>query len=350
MFEYRHTLAIVAFVSAHCALFFFALGTSERSVLGRWPFSRKSVNLPAEKFQISRFEGAKYYLLKGERPNFHLLADSLSTSLNGQRIRFAQPRGHFFTGDGRAINYRAAFGQLMQRDQFFDLEGEVALNAEDFQISAERLKYHLDEHRIEAVGEVDGRNLYWRGRDRIFLKGERATFWPREKRAQYSGRVLGRIERPLAYQSNIKFGSQELKFDRMEEKISAQGHLWIQKRGVYARGRRGDIYLAKGEDGPEEKEGEKFKYFVLYDDVRVEETVRTPTRNFKRQAFCEQLEGGLDGRAIVLTGNPRVVQTGGQGQGTIKEDSVIRGKQITLRENNEVVEIDDADTRFEMGP
>ncbi len=345
MFEYRHTVTIGVFIAFNCAVCLWALRTGES---GAPPVPSRSFSTDRkvlEKLQVSTFSRAEYYLLEGERPKFHLLADALETFQDNQEVSFERPRGNFFADNGQTVDYQAESGVLKQAQKHLDLEGEVVLSSKDFQISSQSLKYDLGEHQISASGEVDGRNIYWQGKDRISLKGEKATFWPHKKRARYEGKVEGVIERKLAYQSNLHFGAGLLDFDRLEEKISAEGHLWIQKRGVRARGRRGEIYLETPPNSTEK--GKKLKYFVLYDDVRVMETVKTPRgKTFTRQAFCEQLEGGFDGQAIVLTGNPRVVQS----EGVIEENSVIRGKQIILRENSEVVEIDDANTRFGVGP
>ena len=358
VFEYRHTFSILGFIVFSIGLCSFALSVSERDAFSQLENILQKTEGKAQKFQVSRFERADYYLLQNGRRNFHLLADTLAIYPDGDRVRFIRPHGNVFSDDGDATSYKAEWGLLKQADRFLSLEGKVVLRSKDFQIATHQLQYHLNDDRIEASGGVDGHNLYARGEDRIFLRGEKAIFWPRQKRAQYSGKVLGRIERKLAYQSEMRFGSDWLNFDRMEEKISAEGHLWIQKRGVRARGRRGEIYLARPAEqalalaNPAKslKKGEKIKYFVLYDDIRVVEAVKIRGQTFERQAFCEQLEGQFDGHEIVLTGNPRVVQLGSEGKKTMSENSVIRGKQIILRENSEMVEIDDADTRFEVGP
>jgi len=57
-----------------------------------------------------------------------------------------------------------------------------------------------------------------------------------------------------------------------------------------------------------------------------------------RKAFGERLEGFTSLDRLVLTGYPKVYQEG----------DVIKGNKITLRINNEVVEVDDANTRFKL--
>ena len=57
---------------------------------------------------------------------------------------------------------------------------------------------------------------------------------------------------------------------------------------------------------------------------------------FERRAFGEKLEGMMSESKIILTGYPKVFQ----------QNDVITGNKIVLRENNEVVEVDDANTNF----
>ena len=59
---------------------------------------------------------------------------------------------------------------------------------------------------------------------------------------------------------------------------------------------------------------------------------------FVRKAYSERLEGYITEEKIILQGSPKVFQ----------RDDVIRGNTITLRRNNESIEVDDANTKFNL--
>ena len=74
------------------------------------------------------------------------------------------------------------------------------------------------------------------------------------------------------------------------------------------------------------------KYFVLNDDVKVSEKIDGPEGHQMRRAFSERLEGFGKEQKMVLTGAPRVEMG----------KDVIKGYRITIRENVDLVEVDDA--------
>jgi lipopolysaccharide export system protein LptA len=57
-----------------------------------------------------------------------------------------------------------------------------------------------------------------------------------------------------------------------------------------------------------------------------------------RKAFAEKLEGLISEKKIILTGLPKVFQ----------QKDVIKGNRITIRENIETVEVDDANTNITL--
>ena len=61
-------------------------------------------------------------------------------------------------------------------------------------------------------------------------------------------------------------------------------------------------------------------------------------KRFIRRAFSEKLEGLARDNKLILTGYPKVFQL----------NDIIKGNVITLRGNNEVVEVDDANTHFKI--
>jgi lipopolysaccharide export system protein LptA len=66
--------------------------------------------------------------------------------------------------------------------------------------------------------------------------------------------------------------------------------------------------------------------------VKVTETVKTPEGITTRNAFAERLEGFGREEKMVLSGAPRVEMG----------KDVVKGYRITIRENVDLIEVDDA--------
>jgi lipopolysaccharide export system protein LptA len=80
------------------------------------------------------------------------------------------------------------------------------------------------------------------------------------------------------------------------------------------------------------------KYFVLNDDVKMTETLNTPQGVTQRKAFAERLEGFGREEKMVLSGAPRVEMG----------KDVIKGYKITIRENVDLIEVDDSMSDVQM--
>ena len=145
----------------------------------------------------------------------------------------------------------------------------------------------------------------------------------------YVGNVKGQIHRKRPFEPTIFFESDQLKLNGPAAYIELISNVFLKKQEVKTWSRRGEIFL--------ENYNKKLKYYVLYDDVRVEEkVVLADGRATIRKAFGEKLEGVVSEDKIILTGSPQVIQ----------EKDTIKGNRITLKENNEVVEVDDSTSSF----
>src|SRR5690606_20122020 len=96
-------------------------------------------------------------------------------------------------------------------------------------------------------------------------------------------------------------------------------------RGPYLiSGRKAELFF--------QNYNKSLKYFVINDDVKVTETLNTPQGVVQRRSFSESLEGFGSEKKMILSGAPRVEQG----------KDVIKGYRITIRENAELIEVDDA--------
>ena len=145
------------------------------------------------------------------------------------------------------------------------------------------------------------------------------------------GGVTGQIVRRRRYEGRLNFNSNKLSLNRNESKLTLDKDVKIHRNNYHLAAGRGEILL--------ENFNKKLKYYTLYDDVKLIELVKLSTGEKQtRRAYAEKLEAFQAKGEVILTGAPRVEQG----------NDVIKGYQIVLRENVELVEIDDSQTSFSL--
>ena len=129
----------------------------------------------------------------------------------------------------------------------------------------------------------------------------------------------------------MDFAANKISADLNKSYVEMQGDVSFRNQQVSAHSIKGEIFL--------ENYSKKLKYYALFDDVVVKQKlILNNGQTIERTAYAEKLEGTLSEGKIVLSGAPRVVQN--------KE--TIEGNIITLTEGNEVVEVEDASSSFEI--
>ena len=302
-----------------------------------WERSKQLTNTAQEAQDASNsesyFTGVNYYVFDNGKSSLHLDAKELTVNSLNQRVGFLSPIGVVFTERGEPVYYSATRGVLVQKENLLTLTEEVKLRLNNSTLNSDKLVYYLAKDKIKANGSVKTTSRSVDGQDIIKVEADKVFAWPRLQRSTYTGNVNGKIERTKVYEENVDFKSQKMSLDMVKSLVNLNGNVYFKKQQLSAKSRRGEIFL--------ENYNKKLKYFVLYDDVKVVEKVMLEGLNsssFDRKAFSEKLEGMMSEGRIILTGFPKVFQQG----------DVIKGNRITLRENNEVVEVDDANTNFRL--
>lgn len=283
--------------------------------------------------QESYFSDILYHLVELEKPRLFL--ESTEMTLMGEtadRILMTRPQGLVYSPTGDAYNYTALTGRVEQAQSMLYLEGEVAVKGEVSEWFSNTARYMMDADILIGLGSVETTTKSATTGDTILVKAQSVEARPKLQQSNYAGDVEGKITRVRAYEPPIYFGSDQLYLDVVLGQANLLGNVYVRKQQVTAESKRGEIFL--------ENYNKKLKYYVLYDDVKVSEkvTLTGPAgpRRFTRRALSEKLEGMIAEDRIILTGYPKVFQ----------EKDVIKGNRIILRENNEVVEVDDANTNF----
>lgn len=319
--------------------FFFTLGAVTlwgESVT--WKRSRALRNDAEKRMQIydqeSYFQEVSFYKVRNQKKILHLDSSELTVNTFTEKSLFVDPRGVAFTKTEEPIQYEAKKGFLIQKENKVIFENKVKFNMNKSLLRADKVTYFMDKEEISSIG-----NVYTLSKSKDKLSAEKiqvwsniSNSWPSLNKSTYLGNVRGIIKRKKVYEESVRFRSEKVDVNLNTLKIDLIENVQLKKQLLIADSHRGEIFL--------ENYNKKLKYFVLYDDVKVVEKVELEkdgrVSSFERRAFGEKLEGIMSENKIILTGYPKVFQ----------QKDVITGNKIVLRENNEIVEVDDANTNF----
>ncbi len=304
------------------------------SLVGKWDGGVFRDIDPNEKqyksMQESYFKDIIYHLLDEDEPSFHLTADELTINSTIEKIFFINPVGFTYTQKKEKVNYKGHHGFFDQKKEFLVLEKDTVIDMGKSEGKADKASYDMPQDRVHLVNNVKTKTFSEDEGDWIYIDSNEAFFWPGLERSRYVGDVNGLIDRKRVYEDDMTFSSYELLLNMVNLKADLNGDVVMKKRYLTATSLRGEIFL--------ENYNKKLKYFVLYDDVKVVEKVMLDGKFIERKSFSEKLEGIPSVNKIILTGYPKVYQL----------SDVIKGNKIVLRENTEVVEVDDANTKFKV--
>jgi lipopolysaccharide export system protein LptA len=125
--------------------------------------------------------------------------------------------------------------------------------------------------------------------------------------------------------------ADELVADLEQSVINLIGSVQINRLNSKVLAKRAEIWL--------ENYNKKLKYYELNDDIRLYEKFKDKAgRTIERKGFAEKLEGISSEKITILSGAPRVLQG----------KDIIKGTKIILREDSDLVEVEDSNTRFSL--
>lgn len=283
-----------------------------------------------EALEESYFKVVDYYVIEKGKPLMTMKADELTLNQTAGKTFFFKPHGHVFSARGEKINYKGERGIYNQKNEVLVLEKDTEVKMPDTEATSHKMTYNVRQDRVHMEGDVRTKTFYQKEGDWIYLNADEAYFWTEARRSRYVGKANGQIKRKRIYEDSLSFESNEVYLNMETLRADLNEDVLMKKQNLTATSRRGEIYL--------ENYNKKLKYFVLYDDVKVVEKVMLDGKFIDRKAFSEKLEGLPSESKIILTGYPKVYQL----------NDVIKGNQIVLRENTEVVEVDDANTKFKV--
>lgn len=286
------------------------------------PLSKKAQALAPEYTHIEELD---YFHVKNGLPLMSLSATKMK-SQGEEEAHFEMPSGIYHQHSRNStLKYQAKEGLYQKAKDSLILEGDVKVTSDEIDYEADRVKYSFEKDLIQGRGNVRFHGTDLKSGDQLKITSERMKARPKLKQSEFSGSVSGVMTRKRSYEGAMHFTSRELTLDGIESLAHLEGDVFMKRDNYRITAGKADIYM--------ENYNKSLKYFVLNDDVKMTETLNNPqTGVMERKAFAERLEGFGREEKMILSGAPRVEQ------GT----DVIKGYRITVRENTDLVEVDDA--------
>jgi lipopolysaccharide export system protein LptA len=275
--------------------------------------------------EYTEIENLEYFHLKDSLPLMSLVATHMRSQ--GEEIaEFRQPYGIYnFQKKNESVKYQGDQGTYRKLKNTLSLTGNVKVTSEEAQYFADKIKYFFSKDLFMGNGHVKFEGDDLKTKDHIVVTSEKMRANPQKQYSRFEGSVEGELLRKRQYEGKMIFKSVVLEFFGLDSLAQLQGNVFIKRENYVLTAGKADIYL--------ENYNKSLKYFVLNDDVKMREKFTTPEGVVtERRAFAERMEGFGREQKVVLSGAPRVEQG----------DDVTKGYRITVRENTEVIEVDDA--------
>jgi lipopolysaccharide transport protein LptA len=283
----------------------------------------KAITIKDQAAENSDFLNVYYFMLKDKNPQFYLEADTLN-NIGNESILLKNPRGEAYSSDRLPVYYQSIDGKVDKQKEIFYLNQAAKVDYKSSQIKADHLTYYKKEDRFEAYENVESYTISEKNEDKVLVTSHQAFAWNTKKFARYIGSVHGQVIKKKAYEEGIEFKSDVAEADMAENVVTLIDNVWLKKGDMQGKSLKAEIFL--------ENYNKKLKYYVLYDDVRLEQKVKNPDgTTLVRKGFCEKLDGIVATDEVIMTGAPKLLT------GT----DVITGNKITLKQRAKFIEVDD---------
>jgi lipopolysaccharide export system protein LptA len=280
--------------------------------------------------EFTEIMNLEYFHLRDAIPQMSLSAEKMR-SQGEDYAEFEIPRGVYnYQAKNKTIKYSADQGLYKKKNEVLTLLGTVKVNSDEAQYFADKVKYFFKKDLIVGNGNVKFEGEDLKSKDHVVINSESMRAKPEAQLSKFKGNVSGSMQRKKKYEGKTTFSSNELLLDGNKSLANLIGNVHMKRETYDITAGKADMYL--------ENFNKSLKYFVLNDDVKVSEKLQTNEGVQERKAFAERLEGFGREQKMVLSGAPRVEMG----------KDVIKGYRITIRENVDLIEVDDAMTDVQM--
>jgi lipopolysaccharide transport protein LptA len=271
------------------------------------------------------FFNTHYFLLEQERGVFDIKAKS--AELADRDFSFIFPDGTYTGPELESpFNFKAEKGVYTDRFKRLRLVNDVQLRSELHQLDSDIGVYDLLSEVYRAYGNVKSVGKDAVTRDQITVRAERVEAFLNDEKTVFKGSVQGQVKLKRKYLGYYTFSADEMYVLLNSSKLELFSNIVLRQGKLKIYAQKSEIFL--------QNLNKKLKYYVFSDDVIVEQRVFDEKlgREITRKAFSEKLEGFENGKKVVLTGAPKVIQGA----------DVIKGTKIVLREQASLVEVDNS--------
>lgn len=274
--------------------------------------------------EFTEIENLDYFHLKEGIPQMSLSAIKMR-SQGEEMAEFETPKGVYnYQEKNKTIRYSGENGLYKKKKELLTLTGKVEISSEESDYFADKIKYYFKKDLVIGTGNVRFEGDDPKSKDHVTITSDAMRANPQAQLSKFKGNVHGSMERKKKYEGKSTFASQELHLDGNNSLAQLMGDVRMHRQNYDITGGKADMYL--------ENFNKSLKYFVMNDDVKVTEKLQTAEGVQERKAFAERLEGFGREQKLVLSGAPRVEMG----------KDVIKGYRITIRENVDLIEVDDA--------
>lgn len=274
--------------------------------------------------EFTQIEDLNYFHLKSGVPQMSLAAIKMR-SLGEEMAEFTEPKGVYnYQKKNLTMRYQAVEGIYRKPKELLVLTGNVKVISQEAEYEAARVKYYFKKDLVLGYGGVTFKGMDLKSKDQVEINAETMRANPQIQLSRFKGNVQGTMERKKKYEGKMTFSSQQLQLNGIESLAQLEGDVSLKRQGYVITAGKADIYL--------ENYNKSLKYFVFNDDVKVTEKLVTPEGTTYRKAFSERLEGFGREEKMILSGAPKVEHG----------LDVVKGYRITIRENMDLIEVDDA--------
>lgn len=278
----------------------------------------------------TNFKGLSYFKSENKEKKLKLIADEL-TIINSKDLKFKSPNGAFYKGD-KVLKFSSVKGNFLAKNEILNLSGAVDIATSNGSThKADIIKYFGKKNKFVATGNTESVINSHKEQGVFKVKSAHMSSKVLKKEVSFEGDVKAILVRNRSYEGTVRLKAQKMLLKQLESHVFLEGEVSVSRNRYNLEANKADIFL--------ENFNKTLKYYVLYDDIKLEEKITLDDgTSIKRKAFSEKLEGYMREGKIVLSGAPRVEQ----------DNDLIKGYQITLRENVELVEVDDSQTSFKI--
>jgi lipopolysaccharide export system protein LptA len=281
------------------------------------------------------FTGVDYYLLEKGKPFLRLESTELTISKQNTEVVGFNPDGIIYRRDEKGVEedpiyFTSKNSRIFTANQELILQQDVNIRVANSILDSDKVTIFNGGRHLQADGNVRTSTVDLKTNDQILITSNFALYRPKEQFFEYKKNVKGTIKKKRQYEESVSFTTDLMTLEGLKSEVEMKGNVTFKKGDLDASSNQGTLFL--------ENYNKRLKYYSLSDDVRLEENLLIGGKSIIRKAFAEKLEGLISDKKIILTGLPKVFQG----------KDVIKGNRITIRENIETVEVDDANTNITL--